>query len=72
MKSLFVDTGAWIGIAVARDQAHRVAAAFAKHLSAAKTPLLTTNYVLVEAFTRIRYDDGHSKALTFETLVHER
>ena len=56
---------------MARDQTHRVAAAFAKRLSDSKTPLLTTNYVLAEALTRIRYDNGQSRALAFETLVHE-
>ena len=66
-----MDTGAWIGIAVARDQLHEAAAAHAKRLALAKVPLLTTNYVLTEAYTRIRYDDGHAKALAFDTLLRE-
>jgi predicted nucleic acid-binding protein len=68
---VFVDTGAWIGIAVARDRAHGAAATYARHLAAGKVPLLTTNYVLAEAYTRIRYDDGHAKALVFDTLIRE-
>ena len=36
-----------------------------------RTALLTTNYVLSEAYTRIRYDDGHAKALTFDVLIRE-
>lgn len=71
MKRVFVDTGAWIGIAVARDQVHEAAAAYARHLAAGNAPLLTTNYVLAEAYTRIRYDDGHAKALAFDALIQE-
>lgn len=66
-----MDTGAWIGIAVARDQLHELAAAFAKRLAESKAPLITTNYVLAESYTRIRCDDGHTKALAFDTLVRE-
>lgn len=71
MKRVFVDTGAWIGIAVARDQVHEAATTYAKHLADTNTPLLTTNYVLAEAYTRIRYDDGHAKALVFDALIRE-
>ena len=71
MRAVFVDTGAWIGIAVARDQSHQAAATYAKRLAEAKVPLLTTNYVLAESYTRIRYDDGHPKALTFDALIRE-
>lgn len=71
MKPVFVDTGAWIGVAVARDRAHEAAAAYARRLAATKSPLLTTNYVLAESYTRIRYDDGHAKALVFDTLIGE-
>jgi predicted nucleic acid-binding protein len=71
MSAVFVDTGAWIGIAVARDQTHASAASYARNLAVRKTPLLTTNYVLGEAYTRIRYDDGDAKALAFDTLLRE-
>ena len=71
MKPTFVDTGAWIGVSVARDQTHSTAAAYAKRLAERAAPLLTTNYVLSEAYTRIRYDDGHAKALTFDVLIQE-
>ena len=71
MKHVFVDTGTWIGIAVSRDQTHEVAAAYARDLAETKMPLLTTNYILVEAYTRIRYDDGHAKAVTFDALIRE-
>jgi predicted nucleic acid-binding protein len=71
LSAVFVDTGAWIGITVVRDQTHEAAAAYARNLVARRVPLLTTNYVLAEACTRIRYDDGHPKALAFDGLVRD-
>ena len=68
---MFVDTGAWIGVAVARDQTHNAASSYSRALAQRKVPLLTTNYVLAETYTRIRYDDGHKKALAFDTLIRE-
>ena len=71
MKPVFVDTGAWIAIAVARDEMHQAAAAYAAHIVERNLPLLTTNYVLSEAYTRIRYDDGHARALAFDAIIRE-
>jgi uncharacterized protein len=71
VKRVFIDTGGWIGTAVVRDQTHDAAAAYAKHLADGRIPLLTTNYVLAETYTRIRYDNGHAKALAFDALIHE-
>ena len=71
MKPVFVDTGAWIAIAVARDEMHDAAAAYAAHVVQRNLPLLTTNYVLNEAYTRIRYDDGHARALAFDAIIQE-
>ena len=69
MGPLFVDTGGWIAMAVVRDQFHKQAASYYQKLS--KAPLVTSNYVLVETYTRIRYDDGHAKALRFHSLIQE-
>ena len=71
MKTIFVDTGAWIGLAVSRDQTHAAAAEYAADVAKTRVPLLTTNYVLSESYTRIRYDDGHAKALNFDVLIQE-
>lgn len=71
MVPLFVDTGGWIALAVVRDQYHRQAAAYYRKLSRKKALLVTSNYVLVETYTRIRYDDGHAKALKFHSLIQE-
>ncbi len=39
--------------------------------SSASHRLLTTNYVLAEAYPRIRDDDGPGKALVFDALIQE-
>lgn len=69
MKRVFIDTGGWIAIAVRRDQFHPAAAAYARRLAEERVTLITTNYVLAETFTRIRYDDGHEKALQFDSIL---
>lgn len=56
---------------VVRDQYHRQAADYYQKISKKKIPLATSNYVLVEAYTRIRYDDGHAKAVRFHSLILE-
>jgi len=69
VKPVFVDTGAWIALTTHRDRFHRAAAAYARRLTLARTPLVTTNYVLMETYTHIRYDDGHAKALEFDSIL---
>lgn len=69
MPPVFVDTGAWLAVAVTRDQYHREATAYYQQISQRRIPLLTTNYVLAETYTRIRYDDGHAKALRFHEII---
>jgi len=71
MIPVFVDTGGWIAMAVIRDRFHKQAASYYRELSREKVPLVTSNYVLVETYTRIRYDDGHAKAIKFHSLIQE-
>ena len=71
MTPVFVDTGGWIAMAVIRDQYHKQAASFYQELSKRKIPLLSSNYVLTETYTRIRYDDGHGKAVRFHSLIQQ-
>lgn len=71
MRTVFVDTGAWIALAVRRDQLHPSAAAYARRLARALTPLLTTNYIMLETYTYIRYHYDHQKALAFDTIVQD-
>lgn len=71
MNMVFVDTGGWIALTVRRDRYHKKTAACYRKLSKEKTLLVTTNYVLTETYTRIRYDDGHDKAIQFNSLIQE-
>lgn len=62
---VFVDTGGWIAVATEDDNYHRVATNyFESHLQAG-TRFLTSDYVLDETLTRLRYDLGHAAALRF-------
>ncbi|MBW2168651.1 MAG: PIN domain-containing protein [Deltaproteobacteria bacterium] len=71
MVPVFVDTGGWIAMAVVRDQYHKQAASFYQELSKHKAPLLSSNYVLTETYTCIRYNDGHGKAIRFHSLIKQ-
>lgn len=62
---IFVDTGAWIAILNRRDQHHQEAATIYRNLQQQQIPLLTTDYVLDETITRLRYDATHSLAAMF-------
>ncbi|MBI4686966.1 MAG: PIN domain-containing protein [Nitrospirae bacterium] len=71
MSLVFVDTGGWIGLLVSRDQFHKRAVSHYAALSQQNIPLVTTNYVLTETYTRIRYDDGYAKTLQFHDIVQK-
>ena len=58
-------------MAVCRDRYHKRAAAYYRILSKEKAVLVSTNYVLMETYTRIRYDDGHLKAVQFNSLIQQ-
>jgi len=71
MVPIFIDTGGWIAMAVVRDRFHKQAASYYRKLSRKKIQLVTSEYVLVETYTRIRYDDGHDKVLQFHSIIQE-
>lgn len=71
MVPVFIDTGGWIAMAVVRDRFHKQAASYYRKLSRKKIQLVTSEYVLVETYTRIRYDDGHDKVLQFHSIIQE-
>ncbi len=62
---IFVDTGAWIAISNPRDQHHSEAVAIYNELRHRETQLLTTDYVIDETVTRLRYDESHHMAVLF-------
>jgi len=69
LTRVFVDTSAWIALANARDQWHTAAEEYYLFLLQRRASLCTSNYVLAEAYTHIRYDAGHASALRFQALI---
>jgi len=68
---VFVDTGAWIAVMGKSDSFHEAAKPYYTNLILRRVPLFTSNYVLDETFTRIRYDAGHDIACRFADLYGE-
>ena len=64
-----MDSGAWIALLARDDALHAAARAEYDRLTAAGTGLLTTNYVIDETATRLRYDAGLPAALAFRDLM---
>ena len=62
---IFLDTGAWIAILNRRDQHHQEAVTIYNMLQHQQARLLTTDYVIDETITRLRYDTNHSLAIMF-------
>ena len=62
---IFVDTGAWIAISNPKDQHHREAVTIYNRIQQQKIYFLTTDYVIDETATRLRYDTNHSLAVMF-------
>ena len=66
---IFVDSGAWIALFNARDQYHTDARVIYSELGQRQTRILTTDYVIDESVTRLRYDVGYPAANRFlETI----
>ena len=68
---IFVDTGAWIAISNPRDQHHREAVTIYNDLRHREIQLLTTDYVIDETVTRLRYDENHRMAVLFLRYIEE-
>lgn len=58
MDRLFVDTGAFIALNDTRDQYHALARRFYQELGDKRSPLLSTNCVLNEAYTWLQRQAG--------------
>ena len=62
---IFVDTGAWIAISNPKDQHYREAVTIYNRRQQQTIHFLTTDYVIDETVTRLRYDTNHSIAVMF-------
>lgn len=70
-RKIFVDTGAWYAVASEDDRYHDAAVRYYRALLAENALLLTSDYVLDETLTRLRYDFGQRVALRFYQRVKE-
>ena len=66
---IFVDSGAWIALSNRRDQHHDDAVIIYTTLKQQKARFLTTDYVIDETVTRIRYNWNHSGAVKFLDFI---
>jgi predicted nucleic acid-binding protein len=64
----FVDTSAWLALSDDTDSVHHRAMGFYRSLPRT-TRLVTTNYVVSEAYTWLRYRSSHRHALGFHRLL---
>ena len=66
---IFVDSGAWIALSHPKDQYHSDAVVIYNDLVHQDVQLLTTDYVIDETVTRLRYDFNHSGAVEFFDFI---
>jgi predicted nucleic acid-binding protein len=71
VSRVFVDTGAWIALADRRDRHHPDARLIVARLSDQRRPLVTTNHVIGETYTWLRYHLGGDLARRFLTRLRE-
>ncbi len=69
MNRVFIDTSAWIALMVANDHHHEKAALCFSELIRVAASFITTEYILDETITRIKYDVSHRKALKFLDVI---
>jgi len=67
----FVDTGGWLAVIVQPDQYHDVGVLHYEALIRRRERLFTSDYVLDETVTRIRYDASHATAVAFLDVIAE-
>jgi len=65
-----VDSGGWLSVVIESDRYHELGKAYFQSMIDLGALALTTDFVLDEVLTRLRYDVGHGKAAEFLALVH--
>lgn len=68
--TVFIDAGGWLSVVMPSDRYHQLGREHFQFLIAQQALLVTTDFVLQEVITRLRYDVGHRTASEFITLVH--
>ena len=69
MRIVYADTGAFIALLWRRDRAHERVRDHYRELRAAGDVLLTSNLVVSETATRLRFDAGLDGAIAFRELL---
>jgi predicted nucleic acid-binding protein len=69
MSAVLADTGAWIALLSDDDHWHEPVHRRYQELAATRTRLITTNYVVDETATRLRYGLGPPAALSFRRML---
>jgi predicted nucleic acid-binding protein len=69
VTAVLVDTGAWIALGSPRDAHHGAATEHFEALAAGPTRFVTTNYIVAETATHLRYGAGLSNAIAFKSML---
>ena len=70
-RRVFVDTGAWYALQVSDDEWHAAAVGGLRELVATRHPLVTSNQVIGETYTLLRFMCGHAAAVAFLDRLDE-
>jgi uncharacterized protein len=71
MNAIFVDTWAWYALTDTGDSNHLIAQIANEELQDAGYTLITTNFVVEETLTLVRYNLGHAAAVRFWHLLQD-
>lgn len=71
MNSIFIDTWAWYALADTHDSDHIVAQLANEELLDAGYTFVTTNFVIDETLTLLRYNLGHAASVRFKHLLQD-
>jgi predicted nucleic acid-binding protein len=67
--TIFIDSGGWLSVLIESDFFHQPGKAYFQTMIEVGALVVTTDFVLDEVITRLRYDIGHAKAVDFLSLV---
>jgi predicted nucleic acid-binding protein len=71
LNPVLINGDAWIGLVARRSPRHDDTVALFTELAADRVPVVTTNYVLAETTSRLRYDHGLVVALRYLVQIEE-
>ncbi len=71
VKTLFVDTGAWLAVIDPKDQYHQPASVFYRQVLRAHRHLITTNLVVAETYVNLRRSLSHAAAIGFLDTIEQ-